>query len=546
MVRFLTPWRWAAALLLVLVVGLPLVLPLFDLAFHGVSGWTAEDTRRVGQLLQNTSLLVAGTLALALPVGTVLAIALFRTEFPGRRLLLGSTLLMLFVPLPMITSAWQALVGSDGWLPLTWWGPNALRRWTTGLGPAIWVHVVAGLPWVVFFVGLGLTWVERELEEEGLLLGPPWWVVLRITLPRCRGAIVFAGVWLALQVAGEITVVYMMQVATFAEDVHIQFSQGEGAVARAVTAALPLVLATWGLLAWVVPQLEKLPPLQWRLADARRFDLARWRWPAAGLFGVVAAMLVGVPVSSLFWKLGQAGHPPHWDAPNAWSHFAGAWRIHSASIWQNLLTVGGTGMAVSMSALVLCWLAEDSRWLRRLLVGVLALAWALPGPIVGIGLKATIESFPDGVLAELFYYGPSPLPLVWAYLVRFLPFAVALLWPVVRLVPREPREAARLEGQGPWREFWTVTWPLTRRGVLLCGVLVAALSLGEVAASTRVETPGWQSFAQLLFDRMHYGVTNVVAALSLLLLAAIIIVVVICMIVRRALPFRARSAASRT
>ena len=371
---FLTPWRWAAALLLVLVVGLPLALPLVDLASHGVSGWTAQDTWRVGELLQNTSLLVGGTLALSLPVGTILAIALFRTEFSGRRFLLACTLLMLFVPLPMIASAWQALVGSDGWLPSTWWGFNAQRRWTSGLAPAIWVHFVASLPWVIFFVGMGLTWVERELEEEGLLLGPPWWVMLRITLPRCRGAILFAGVWLALQTAGEITVAYMMQVATFAEDVHIQFSQGEGAVARAVTAALPMILATWGLLAWYLPHLEKLPPLQLRLANALRFDLAGRRWLAAGLVAAVVAGLVAVPAASLFWKLGQAEHPARWVAWNAWNHFAGALRLHGNSVWQNLLTVGGAGVAVSISALLLCWLAEESRWLRRLLIGVLALA----------------------------------------------------------------------------------------------------------------------------------------------------------------------------
>lgn len=531
MARYLTPWRLAAALLLLLVVGLPLARPLVDLAFQGASGWTAQDTGRVGQLLLNTSCLVAGTLALALPVGTFLAIILVRTEFRGRRLLLACTLLMLFVPLPMIASAWQALVGSDGWLPATWWGPNEQRRWTAGLGPAIWVHVVAGLPWVVFFVGMGLTWVERELEEDGLLLRPPWWVIMRITLPRCRGAIVFAAVWLALQTAGEITVVYMMQVATFAEDVHIQFSQGEGAVARAVTAALPIILATWALLAWYVPHLENSPPLQLRLAQPRQFRLGWLRWPATGLMNLTAAAMVGIPVASLFWKLGQAGHPTHWAASTAWDHFAAAMRIHGNAIWQSLLTVCGTGVAVSLSAVCLCWLADECRWLRRLMIGVLALAWALPGPIIGIGLKEAIAWFPEGVLADWFYICPSPLPLAWAYVVRFLPFAVALLWPVVRLVPREPREAARLEGHGPWHEFRTVVWPMTRPGVLLCGVLVAALSLGEVAASTRVETPGWESFAKLLFDRMHYGVTNDVAALCLLLLGAIVTLALVSLIV---------------
>ncbi|MCI0685595.1 MAG: ABC transporter permease subunit [Gemmataceae bacterium] len=522
MAPFLTPWRCAAGVALAGLVAVPLLLPLLELAQHGIGTWSASDSRRVSQLLLQTLSLVGGTLALTLPVGIALALALFRTEFPGRRFLLVATFVMLFVPLPMIASAWQAFLGSDGWLPLTWWGPNAARPWTTGIGPAIWVHFLAGLPWVIVFVGIGSTWVERELEEQALLIGPPWWVALRFTLPRCRGAIVFAAVWLALQVAGEITVAYMMQVSTFAQEVHIQFSQGTGALARSVAAALPLVIATWALLTWYLTRLERLPALAWPPAEPRQFDFGRWRWAVAALLLVALLLIFGVPLASLLWKLGKQGHPPHWVAGNAWSHFLSACRTHGADLAKNLVTVGGAAAAISFGALILCWLADESRWFARLLIAVMALAWSLPGTIIALGLKQVIAWLPEGVLADLFYYQPSPMPLVWAYIVRFLPFAVAVLWPVVRLVPREPREAARLEGQGPWREFWTIVWPLTRHAVFGCGLLTAGLCLGEVA-SARVETPGWESFAKLLFDRMHYGVDNNVAALSVMLLGMIVL-----------------------
>jgi iron(III) transport system permease protein len=547
---YLTPWRWAAALGLLLIVGAPLLLPLAQLAIHGSGVWTADDWLRLVGLFRQTFLLVSGTLALALPIGIALAIFLFRTEFPGRQFLLGCTFVMLFVPLPMITSAWQAFFGSDGWLHLALWGENVGRPWTTGIVPAIWVQFLAGLPWVIFFVGLGLTWVERELEEEGLLIGPPWWVLLRITLPRCRGAIVFAAIWLALQTAGEIGVTDMMLVSTFAEETQTQFVMGDrNGVARSVFAALPLVLATWGLLAWHLPQLEHvLPPLQLRLAEPRRFSMGAWRWLGAMTLLATLTFLFGVPVFSLLWKLGQAGYPSHWTASTGWSHFLKSLRsTDSAAVWKSLLVAGGVGGFISLFALLLCWLAEESSWFRRLLIVVLALAWALPGPIIGIGLKDTIqtivERWPDGWSARALYYRSSPLPLAWADVIRFLPFAVALLWPVVRLVPREPREAARLEGQGPWQELWTVTWPLTRRSVFWCAVLAAALCLGEVAAAARVETPGWESYSKMLFDRMHYGVENSVAALSLLLLAAIVILATIFFIILHRLLLRARSSA---
>ena len=44
---------------------------------------------------------------------------------------------------------------------------------------------------------------------------------------------------------------------------------------------------------------------------------------------------------------------------------------------------------------------------------------------------------------------------------------------------------------------------------------VAALALGELAASKLVQVPGRQTFAQELFNQMHYGATATTAALAI-------------------------------
>jgi iron(III) transport system permease protein len=92
---------------------------------------------------------------------------------------------------------------------------------------------------------------------------------------------------------------------------------------------------------------------------------------------------------------------------------------------------------------------------------------------------------------------------------------------VVRVIPRGLREAARLDGAGPLRELLYVVWPMTWRAAGVVALAVTALALGELAAAGRVETPGWEVFARLLFDRMHYGADATVAALSVLLLATV-------------------------
>jgi len=67
-----------------------------------------------------------------------------------------------------------------------------------------------------------------------------------------------------------------------------------------------------------------------------------------------------------------------------------------------------------------------------------------------------------------------------------------------------------------------IIWPLTARAFLWTALIVAALALGEIAASKLVQTPGADTFVNLLFDRMHNGVDNEVAALCLLLLTAVL------------------------
>jgi ABC-type spermidine/putrescine transport system permease subunit II len=290
-----------------------------------------------------------------------------------------------------------------------------------------------------------------------------------------------------------------------------------------VTAALPLLALAWLAAAWLGPRLDAVaPPLAARWLEPRPLPWA----PAARGAGVVLSLgvlaLVALPLASLADKVGRAGWPPAWSAEVAWQFFGNEARLHGADTLANAVLAALVAAAVSFLAWLACWLAQQSAPLRRLLFAIVALSWALPGPIIGIGLKTSIawivDRFPGGVVEQVFYQGPSPLPLAWAWGVRFFPFAAALLWPVVRLTPRESIEALRLESGSPWREFWVGFVPHTWRAYVLAALALTALSLAEVAASVRVDTPGWESYSKLLFDRMHYGVENNVAALALVLL----------------------------
>jgi ABC-type Fe3+ transport system permease subunit len=270
-----------------------------------------------------------------------------------------------------------------------------------------------------------------------------------------------------------------------------------------------------------------VPPLQSLHAPVRLFALGRARWPALLLTVAVLGLLAGVPLVSLLRKTGTVRQGADWSATLTAQRVLSTLRRESDLVGKSLFTAAVTGAVVAGLALVLCWLLLDApRW-RRCVFVLLALAWCLPGPIVGIGLKQAIVTlvawwpWPPFVAALYEGFGPlgSPVPVIWAHTLRFLPCAVAILWPVVRALPVELRDDLHLDGPLPSQALRQLVWPLTWRAWSAAAIVIAAQSVCEIGAiAGGVETPGWKMFAHELFNRMHYGQASDVSALCLLLL----------------------------
>ena len=164
-----------------------------------------------------------GTWLISLPLGTAIAVAIAKTSLPGRQFLERLFVAMLFVPLFVQATAWQAAVGQGGWLVPE--GVNLLVGW----GGAIWVHGVAAVPWVVLFVGVGLRHVPRELEEEALqdTSGPR--VLWSVSLRHSVASVFAAAMWIAVICAGEIAVTDVFRIRTFAEEVYTTANLGSSA-----------------------------------------------------------------------------------------------------------------------------------------------------------------------------------------------------------------------------------------------------------------------------------------------------------------------------
>lgn len=512
--------RLLAALLGIALVG-PLLPPVLTALCHPDSFAAFTEWGRLASLLANTALLALLAVGVAVPLGSLLALAIARGPAFPARLLRAAVLVGLAIPLPVTAVAWQAILG--GWLPSMTLEPGAVawRAWNTGLLPAGWVHGMAGVPWVAWIVSGVLARTDQILEDDANLTGGWAAVLWRVVLPRAGLASLAAGGWVAVQTATEIPITDAMMVRTFAEEVYTQLVVDQVRIGVAVAVSLPVWLAGAVVGVLAVRRVRVSADVH----DSR--PLVGPAWVMTG--GLVVLLFAGIPLTALVTKASGGGL-----LHNLVTQIQALWQVMLSS----LLWAVVTGVVTAWLARRACWHAARSRWFAGLLVAVCVLLFLAPGPVVGFGLKWDIQQlvqFEDRLLggrntvsfppvATVLYDQPSPLPVLWAVVVRLFPLACAVLWPAVRSIPHELYEAAAIDDGNEWR--WVVA-PHTRRAFVAAAVGVTVLSMGEVSAAKVVCPPGYRSFILELFAQMHYGAEETVAALALVQLALTATVVLV-------------------
>ncbi len=474
------------------------------------------------QLVTNSLVLTLETLALSLPMGTAVAWMLLRSDLPGRRTGVSIIVVLLFLPLYLQASAWQAGFGQEGW-----YSPHASGEpWVSGWNAALWVHTLAAIPWVVLFAGLGLRTVEPALEEQALLDGTPWQVFRRVTLPACRPALGLAAVWVAMFTAGEMTVTSTFAVRTYAEEVYTQIAMHDQA-AGAMAALLPGIVGTLVLLGIGMFCCVRLarPERPLNLKSSRVFALGGWRWPLA--LSVLAAMLLlaGVPLANLIYKAGvlvaqtEAGRVRTWSAGKClWTILLAPWQCRRECTWS--LVIGSlAATAAVVTAIPLAWLARKSRWLGTLAIAVALVCLVVPGPLVALAIIGLLNRPALPWLVRLYDH---PIFAPWmALTIRAMGPAVLVLWHAVRTIPQPLLDSAATEGCGPLGQLVRIVLPLRLPALGAAWLIGLSLALGDLTASILVVPPGVETLSIHIFNLVHYGVEDQVAGICLALTATL-------------------------
>jgi len=482
---------------------------------------------RLQGLLANTALLALGTLAIALPLGILFGVAIAKIEFPGRRLLALLFAGLLFVPLYVQAAAWNGALGTGGWLTQWLAGETYASPWLASWRGAIWIHAMGALSWIALLGAASLRTVERRLEEESLLDASPLNVLTRVSLRRGAGGFWAGALWVAIICATEIAVTDLFQIRTFAEEIYTEATMGPlgalpgGLLRTDLTIGVAIIAAAVGLaLLLTLPWLPAAASIQvdqvWKWRPSRGARL----WIVAGVWGLAGALLAP-PLASLVWKAGIAVSQRDGAFERSWS-MAKVAAMVAHSPWEHrrewgwsLLIAAMAMIAATLLGVLLAWQARKYRWGWGLAAAV-AIAIAVPAPLWGVWTIALLNHPADSIWSPLTtlydrtLFAPAALQTI-----RALPIVGLWLWSQLASVPRDLLEAARSEGAGSLTQLCRVALPIRRLGVAAAAGMAFVLSVGELSASLLVLPPGVTTISVRIFQLLHYGVDDRVAALAL-------------------------------
>jgi iron(III) transport system permease protein len=487
---------------------------------------------RLQGLLLNTALLALGTLAISVPLGALFGVAIAKIEFPGRRLLALLLAALLFVPLYVQAAAWNGALGTGGWLTQWLAGETYAKPWLVGWRGAIWIHAMGAVPWIALLGAASLRTVERRLEEESLLDASPFAVLTRVSLRRGAGGFWAGAMWVAIVCATEIAVTDLFQIRTFAEEIYTEATLGPlgalpgGLLQTDLAVGVAIIAATVGV--------ALLLTLPWLPTAASIAVEQTWNWrprPAsrpwiAGSVWLLAALLLAPPLASLVWKSGIDVTQRDGAFERSWS-LAKAATMVAESPWEHRrewgwsLVIGVMAMAATtLIGVLLAWQARGPRWGRSLATTV-AIAIAVPAPLWGVWAIDALNHPADSIWVPLtFLYDRTLLAPAALQTIRALPIVGLWLWSQLASVPQDLLEAARSEGAGSMTRLWRVALPLRWPGVAAAAGMALVLAVGELSASLLVLPPGVTTISVRIFQLLHYGVDDRVAALALSVFAA--------------------------
>ena len=390
----------------------------YVVAIGPVDLWQLLARPRIVDLLRNTITLALACMAATAVLGVALAVAVERTDLPGRRLWHGLLVAPLAVP---------AFVNGYAWV--------SLDRSVNGFGGAFLVVTLSYYPLVYLPVVAMLRRLDPALEETAFSLGHSRSRTFRtVVLPQLRPALLGGALLVGLHLLAEFGALSLLRFPTFTTAIYDQYgSTFNGAAATAMAGVLVLLCLSccWPTCACGAtggtPASGAAPPVRPSRSPSGP-GACRCSRPSAPSSSSPSACRPSPCCAG--WSPAprrssrRASSPRRWPPPSP-SPLAGA-------------------VVTTLAAVPVVWLAVRHRgWASTVIERSTYVANALPGIVVGLALVvASLRVVPV-------VYQTAGL-LIAAYAILFLPRAVVTVRAGLEQAPSCSTTSPTASASAPW------------------------------------------------------------------------------------------------
>ena len=503
------PWQLSA-----LATTLLILLPLLAIGYHAFEGEMENlvhlwDTM-LGTYLLNSSLLVLGTVVLALFFALPSAWIVANYQFCGQKTLQWLLCLPLAMPAYLIaylytdlldySGAFQEMLrGIFGWqTPHDYWFPK-IRT----LYGACFVLALVLYPYIFLLARVALLEQSENLTHSARMLGSsPTDIFRKITFPLIRPAIAVGMALVAMETLGDFGTVSYFAVPTLTTAIYDSWL-GFQDLGTASRISIFMLLMIFLFISLEQYSRRKQKSYQRGYEKKTSFkQLTGWKlWLAQGWCWGLLALAFFIPFGRLIY----------------WSfhYFEQSWNLDFVQFALNSLKVSIIASIITVALALLLHFAHRLSvnrrfWAKstRLSLQFSSLGYAIPGTVLAIGLLSPL-TFADHQLHALLkslelspvglIFSGSLFALVLAYVIRFSAMAIGSLETSLGKISPSLDMASQTMGKTGLSMFKSVHIPLITKGIITAGLMVFIESMKELNASLLLRPFNFDTLATHVF-----------------------------------------------
>lgn len=472
--------------------------------------WAHLASTVLPDYILNTVLLALGVAALVLSIGVSTAWLVTMYDFPGRKVFGWALFLPLAMPAYIIAYTYTGMFDFAGpvqtllrdvfdWGRQDYWFPQM-----RSVGGAALMLGLVLYPYVYLVSRAAFLEQSVAALEVGRTLGrKPWQIFFEIALPLARPAIV-AGLALALmETLSDFGTVQYFAVDTFTTGIYRTWlGLGEPAAAAQLAALLMGVVFLLVILERINRGGRKYHHTGGRYQEIRQI-------PLQGLNGFIASLACFLPVFFGFLL------PVGWLLNKSFLYPETVFNAEFPGLVASSVSVAiGASVIALLIAMFLVYSKRrdnraDRRSVRQMAVRVASLGYAIPGPVLAVGVLIPFgfaDNMVDAFMRDTFgistglILSGTLVALMFAYIVRFLAVSLNTVEASVEKITPNMERAARTMGVTGLAAIFKVHIPIISGSLLTALLMVFVDVLKELPATLILRPFGFETLAVRAYE----------------------------------------------